>query len=72
MKKYIVELFLINNHFHDNDVFAKFNGKVFDSLLSLAIEIGAEYADLDSECWNNVIFIYDGEEIDREDAFDMM
>lgn len=72
MKKNIVEFVLINNHFHDNDMFAKFNGKLFNDWFSLANEMGAEYIDLGSGCWENVTFLYNGEVLDREEAFDMM
>lgn len=71
MKKHNVELKIVNNHFFDNELFFYYNGKVFQDVLALAIELGAKYCDLDSELWRkNVKFTFEGNEISAEEVFD--
>lgn len=66
MKNIKINLVLVNNHFHDNEVFAQFEGKLFQDPESLIEKIGYEYMDFEG-----VQFIYKGKEINTEDAIDI-
>ena len=63
MKNLVVEMEIINNHFHDNDTVFVFDGKIFCSLAALAEHLGGEYRDLDSILWWSVKFVFNNREI---------
>lgn len=70
-EKYKVELEIVNNHFFDNELFFYYNGKAFQDLFALAMELGAEYCDLDSKLWReNVVFMFEGNEVSVEEVFE--
>lgn len=70
MKNLIVEMQIINNHFHDNDIAFVFDGKIFCSLAALAEHLGGEYLDLDSNLWHSVKFVFNNREISYYEALE--
>lgn len=66
-----INFVLVNNHFYDQQIFAKFNDVLYYSWYDLTTAMGAEYQDLASPLWDNVTFIYEGVTINKEEAFDI-
>ena len=65
-----VELRIINNHFHDNDIVFVFDGKIFCHLTALADYLGGDYRDLDSILWRSVKFMYNNRKISYDEVLE--
>lgn len=66
MKNIKINLVNINNHFYDNEIFAEFEGELFQDVESLIEKIGYEYMDFEG-----IQFTYKGKNISVEDAIDI-
>lgn len=70
MKELTVEMKIINNHFHDNDMAFVFDGKIFCCLTALAEHLGGEYRDLDSNLWRSVKFVFNNRKISYDEVLE--
>ena len=70
MKNLTVEMQIINNHFHVNDIAFVFDGKIFCCLTALAEHLGGEYLDLDNNLWRSVKFVFNSREISYDEVLE--
>lgn len=65
-----VELRIINDHFHDNDVIFAYDGKIFCGITALAEHLGGDYTDLNSILWRSITFVFNNREISYDEVLD--
>ena len=70
MKNLTVEMQIINNHYHDNDMVFMFDGKIFCCLTALAEHLGGEYLDLDNNLWRYVKFVFNNRKISYDEVIE--
>lgn len=65
-----VEMRIMNDHFHDNDVTFAYDGKIFFGITALAEYLGGDYMDLDSILWHSIKFVFNNREISYDEVLD--